>query len=190
MRLVGRFEDDPCRSGVDHNRHLVLRAEPVRQHRKRCLHQRQFVLGIHGAGHVDQEHQIGGRTFFARNIKSLDPDPQQPRFRIPRSQRHVGRDRKRPCAVLRRRIVIAEIVEHFLGPHRFGRRGLPLCQETADIGVGTGIDINREGGHRFLRHRLDRCNVLAGVAFAAFFAWHRIGHWVRAGSGAHHPARI
>ena len=167
----------PGGAGIDDDRDPVARVQPVGEQGQRALHQRQFVGLVHRSGDVDQEDEVGRRPRPPRQVVAAQADAEQPRIGVPRRRRHVGRDGERPRPVLRGGIIVAEIVQHLLGPHRRLRRQLAGVQHPPDIGVGAGVDVDREGRDRRLgdgQHRSDR---LAVIAFAIV----RRGHVAAAG---------
>ena len=62
-------------------------------------------------------------------------------------------------------VAIVEIVDQLLDPHRIARRQLAVVEEAADIGVGGGVDVDREGRHRRLGDALDRIDRRVGIFF-------------------------
>ena len=57
---------------------------------------------------------------------------------------------RRPC------VVVAEVVDELFDPHRVGGRELVHVQESPDVRVGRRIDVDREGGQRFLARTHER----------------------------------
>jgi hypothetical protein len=53
-------------------------------------------------------------------------------------------------ARLRPGIVVVEIVDQLLDPHRVARRQAALVEEPADIGIAGGVDVDREGRDRVI----------------------------------------
>ena len=78
---------------------------------------------------------------------------------------------------MRSGIIIAEIVDHFLGPDGCFRRQLAVIEKPADVGIAAGIDVDGKGGHRFIRNPLDAGDILAVIAFAVL----RLGSGIRIG---------
>ncbi len=156
----GRLQHDARAAGVSHQRYLVLRPQLIDQQLEAGFQQRQLVRHFHRAGYIDQEHQIGRRQHRLVDIAGLDTDAQQPGIRIPRRRRdfggHAERHQLAIGAALRQSVLVGEIIDQLLHPHRIGRRQPPFVQEPPHIGVGTGIDIDAERRHRLLGRQLHR----------------------------------
>ena len=68
----------------------------------------------------------------------------------------------------RKRVVVGEIIDDFFNPHGVFGRLFAVGQETADVGVASGIDIDAECGYRLLGNGFDRLVGLVLVAFGVF----------------------
>ena len=185
-RIAGRFEHEARRPRIDHDRHAVARGQFAAEPGQRRFDQRQLVGIVHRARYVEQEDQIGRRAARLRQIVSAQADPHELRLTVPRRGGGIERDGE-GCATIRRaRIIVAEIIDHLLGPHRGGWRQLPLRQIAAGIGIGAGIDIDREGGDRLVRGEFDRGDRFAVIALAigerqglVFGRRRSVGHHIR-----------
>ena len=133
----------------------------------RGLDQRQLVGAAHRSRHIEQEDQIGGRAFLFGQFIPGEPDAQQARVGIPRAHRDIGIDRERLLETVRPVVVVAEVIDEFLGPHRALGRQLAFGNEPAGIGIGAGVDIDREGRDGFAGDQLNRRHVLAVILLAA-----------------------
>ena len=106
------------------------------------------------------------------------------------------------CAVRpRRRVIVGEIIDHFLGPHR-GRLGQDiLVQRGADPRIRSGVDVDREGRDRRLADDLERvfgevgelvaADVVIGRRSSALRRWHagrRAAAAAGGGDGSDHSA--
>ena len=151
----GGFEHHPRGAGVDHDAHPVICIQLARQQGQRTLQQRQFVLGMHRTGHIDQKHQVGRLELIRGNRRGAHRDAQQAGVRIPGIWPVLQVDRKGLVA-LGQRILIAEVVDQLLDAHRIRRRQAAVHQHAAHIGIGTGIDIQAEGGDRIFGNPLHR----------------------------------
>ena len=119
---------------------------------------------------VDEEHQIGAGPGAGVGRVSPDADVHEPGGGVPRRghQRDVGGERR--LAVLGGLVVVGEVVDQLLHPHRVVRRPLPPIQRRAHEAVGRGVDVDREGRHRLFGDHLDRMGVEIGEAVAAVVA--------------------
>ena len=118
------------------------------------MHEEQQRAGVrlHRARHVEQEHEVGIRPFPGRQFLAFQRDSYQPVLRRPGCLGDFRRDGKRPT-VMRRLVVVREVVDHLLNAHRIGGRQLPFAQEPAEIRIRGRIDVDREGGQRVLGNR-------------------------------------
>src|SRR3954447_24678752 len=83
--------------------------------------------------------------------------------RLPWARGSIEVDRE-GHAVVRLRIIVREIVDHLLYPNRILWRERPSLDETPDIRIRRGIDIDRKSGQRIVRRTEER--VLFDVAVA------------------------
>ncbi len=72
---------------------------------------------------------------------------------VPRRRGELGRHRERlgPRGL---RVVVAEIVDHLLDADGVLGRQMPLGHEPPHVGIGRGVDVDREGGERAPGRRL------------------------------------
>jgi hypothetical protein len=137
-------EHQPGRTGVNHDGHAVLGTQLLHQSPKCLLHQRELVLGLHGARHINQEDQIAGREIAGRNPLRLETDPDQPMFGCPGARPYFSRNRERMAAGAVG-VCVREIVDQLFQPDRVGRRQCALAQKAADVAVGSRIHVDGEG---------------------------------------------
>ena len=173
----GRRQHETGCAGIDDDRNTVVFVQAVDQHPQPPLDQGQFVVGVHGTGNVYQEHQVAGGP-VAVQFLALQPDSHQPVLPVPRTLRRFRVNGKRMLAA-RRRVVVFEVVDQLLDPHRIGlRQRVMLHQVGPRFRVGSGIDINRKGRQRLVERNVKR--VLA-QRFELVSGWH-------AGWGRHRGA--
>ena len=166
-------------------------------------------MGRHGTGYIDQKHQVDRRTLITLKLIAFKPQAQENRLGVPGAGSGLGVQGKGSLVLLGHRIVIGEIIDHLLHPHRVPGRHAPLVQNAAHIGIGAGVHVNAEGGNRVLGHQLDwvLLDLLILFAFRGLLGghlhleplrrdpgrgwwwwwWHRRGH--RLGFGSHWPGR-
>ena len=159
------LEHHPGAAGIGHQRDPVLRAQPIHHQLQGRFQQRQLVRRVHRTRDIHQKHQIDRRQRLGREILALERDPQQQVAGVPRAGGEFGVDRKGLRAG-GARIVVREVVDHFLDPHRVLRRQLAGGQHAADVGVAAGIDVDAEGGHRIGGGQAHRIVVEMLVALA------------------------
>ena len=173
LAIAGRrFEHLAGRAGVHHDGDGVLRPELRRQQLHRGLEQGQLVGVLHRPGDVDQEYEVRGRQPGVRRLVPLDADVQEMPVRVPGAGADLGVHGEGMRCVAGRRVGVVEVVHDLLDAHRVIGRDLAPLEETADVGVGRGIDVDGEGGDRRLGHALHRVVVEVGITLA-------IGHGVR-----------
>jgi len=134
-------------SGIDHDRYSILLPHVLHQQFHRFFHQWQLVGIIHRTGHVEQKDQIAGRRAGHIQVPALQADMHKVALLVPGADAHLGIDAEGMLA-FGLRIVIAEIVDHFLGPDRVGGRKLILIEVATDGAIGSGIDVDGKGGQR------------------------------------------
>ena len=167
LRLLvsGRgFEHDTGRARIGHEAQTVITIETPGQKAQRLLEQGQLVRRLHRARHIHQEHQVGRREIGLGHVPGADTDTQQSGGRVPRARADLGGGAEGHVPALRQRIGIAEVVDELFDPHRIGLRQAPLDQDAADVGIGTGIDVDAEGRHRLLQGALEGVVVEMGIA--------------------------
>ena len=152
-------------AGVGHQRDAVLRTQGVGEQPQRVLEQGQLVGATHRAGHIDQEHQVGGRQLGLSGIHGADADAQQQAICVPRRGCHLGLHCEGLAAACHRAALPREVVDQLLDAHRVVGRQLAGHEHAPHIGIGASIDIDREG--REWLHRGGRHPALLqrGVAF-------------------------
>ena len=178
-------EGGPARgAGIDNDCDPVVFTELIDEPLQSPLDQRQFVRVVHGAGDIDQEDEVAGRSSGLVDRPGGDADPRQPMPGIPRTVSDLNVDRERMLARAgRRRIAIGEVIEELLDADRVRRRQHLLAEEAADVGIAGRIDVDREGRLRLFLHRLERVVDDACVHFGVEY-----GHERRrcGGSGGRH----
>ncbi|MNO71084.1 hypothetical protein D3C76_619870 [compost metagenome] len=147
----GRLQHHPRLAGIDHQGDAILLAQAIHQQFEGALHQGQPLAAIHRAGHIDEEHQVGRRQFRDTTVAGPNADAQQARLRVPRRWRQFGSNAERR-AIGGQRIVVGEIVDHFLQAHCAFRRQAAFVEDASDVSVAAGIDVDAEGGNRRFRH--------------------------------------
>ena len=154
LRPLGRLQHHAGGTGIGDDGDAVRLAHLVHQHAQRFLQQRQLVRRIHRAGGIHQEHQIGRRAGFRRNVVSLQADADDLRALVPGRvvDRDIGLERLFPGGG--DFVVVAEIIDQLLGAHRILGRQYAVLQITPDHGVGGRIHVDREGRDRFRRDQL------------------------------------
>ena len=90
--VAGGFEHEARCASIDHDRHLVARAELTGKAGQRGLDQRQLVGARHRARDIDEKDEIGRWAGAAREIIAAQADAQQPGLRVPRCDRDIGGD--------------------------------------------------------------------------------------------------
>ncbi len=139
---------------ISHQRDAVVFVHFARQHAEGFLHQGQLVGGGHRTGNIHQEHQVRQRALFLGNLPPLQTEADQTMFRLPRANRDFGVDRKR-IAIDGRSVIVMEVVDEFFNPHGIGGRALAMLNKPPDVGVRSGVHINRKRGKCLLALRAD-----------------------------------
>ena len=132
---------------VDHEANGVVSVQLPGQQAQRVAQQRQFVRRLHGAGDIDQEHQVGRRKRFCRHLVTLDADAQQMGFRIPGGRGYFGVDPEGLLPVRGAGIGVVEVIDEFFHANRVFGWQRALVQPAAHVAVSPGIDIDGEGGY-------------------------------------------
>ena len=110
---------------------------------------------VHRSRRVDQEDEVGARPRRPVHRIALDADADELAARRPGAREHGDIGAERLSRALRRRIVVVEIVDHFLGPDRGRLRQDVLVERGPDPGIGGGVDVDREGRDRRLADDLE-----------------------------------
>ena len=131
------------------------------------MNQRQFVFLPHTAGYIHKENEVGRRQVFFRGVLSLYADFDEFGFRLPWRINGFSVNGKW-TVVSRQWIVVGEIIDDFLNPYSVFGWLFAIGQESADVGVASGIDIDAECGYRLLGNGFDRLVRLVLVAFGVF----------------------
>ena len=130
--------------------HAVVLAQALHERGERLLQKRQLVGIGHGAGHVDQEHEV--RAGFGRGLGrgGGEAHDQELRVGVPRTVGHLGRDAEQVVA-LGRGVAVIEIVQQLLGAHgACGDVGgpRPVAHHAAQVGIGGRVHVGGERGER------------------------------------------
>src|SRR5439155_6356022 len=80
-------------------------------------------------------------------------------------------------------VAVREVVDHLLQAYRVLRRKHPLAQETADVAVGGGVDVDGEGGER-IRRGSEEPVLVDGVVCLGVARLLRIAPWIGRGDRA------
>ena len=131
---------------------MVLAVKLLDQSLQSPLHQRQLVGIGHRAGDIDQEDKVAGWPLVLMNGFAGDPDPGHAVFGTPGAAGDLEVDGERVAAAgCGRRILVREIIEHFLDANRVrGRKLVHLLQVAPDVGIAGCIDVDREGRQRLI----------------------------------------
>ena len=124
-------------------------AELVNEQAEALFQKREPLRGLHRAGDIDEKDEVARRAFVLRDFAALEPDADEPVRGRPRARGDFHRGGERRTA-LRLRVVVGEVVQQLLDPHRALRRELLLIEETAHDGVARGVHIGAEGRERIL----------------------------------------
>ena len=141
-------------SSVGDNGHPVPGVKVLGQHGKGFLDKRQFVVRIHGAGHVQQKYQVGGGTVTKIDLLCFEANEKETVFFIPGAGR-VFRGDGEGVLTLRLFVLVVKIIQHLLDPDRVFWHSLAGADESSDVGVGGSVHVGGEGGQWFLFHRLE-----------------------------------
>ena len=141
----GGRQDEAGGAGVDDDGNAVLRRELSGEKLDGLLDERQLVFVGHRSGNVEQEDEVAGRAGFGVELLALERDLHERVRLVPRARGGFDVDGEGHVA-LGRRIVVGEIIDHFLDAHRVGRRHLAGAQEAPDVRVGRRIHVDGEGG--------------------------------------------
>ena len=109
-------------ASVNDNRHVIARRQLLGQHVHALDDQRQLVRLIHGAGHVQQHHQIERRAFARHQIVALQANMHELAALRPWRGRHRDCGGERLLARLRQRVVVVEIIDQLFDAHGVSRR--------------------------------------------------------------------
>ena len=177
LRHARGFERDARLRRIGHDADRVVRLQFVEQHAEGILQQRQPVLRRHGAGHVDEEHQVRARALLRRDLVALDGDVHQLVGWLPRRRHHGHRWLERRCGAFGARIGVGEIIDHLLDAHGIFRRHAAGHQAAAHEAVGGRVHIDGEGRDGLRRHLLDRVRG-EGLELVAVLLWRNglLGH--------------
>ena len=84
----------------------------------------------------------------------------------PRRRHDLHRRLERRLLRFRQGVFVVKVIDHLLDPHRILRRQVALVEHAADVGIAGRVDIDREGGHRLLRHHLHAVDLHVLVVLA------------------------
>ena len=166
----GRLQDRARVAGVGDDGDRVLGLQAVEEELHGAHHQRQLVGRVHRTRDVEQEDQVAARHFLGIEIVALDADVDQLVAGLPGAGRHDHAGREGPGALGRQRIVVVEVVDQLLDAHGVLLRHHAAIQLAPHEGVGSRVDVDREGRDRVLGDPLDRvlCDRLELVAADVF----------------------
>ncbi len=146
-------------AGIGDDGDPILRPHLLDQETKRALEERQLVGARHRAGGVDEKDEIGRQPLGGLDLVALDADAQKLAALVPGRGEQSEIDGERIVRALRPGIGVVEIIDHLLDSHRIDGRQHALLQETPDIGVGCGVDVDRQGRDRIFAHQLHRIGI-------------------------------
>ena len=115
---------------VGDDRDMVLVPQLLDQHLKPLFGHFESVVPLHRPRNVDEEREVARREILLLHGLRLHAEPQQPVLRVPRTRGELAVDRNWLVA-LRLRIIILEIVDELLDPHRGLRRQALLVVDRA-----------------------------------------------------------
>ena len=176
-----RLEHGARRARIDHHRDRVVGGELVDQQADRLLDERQLVGLVHRARHVEQEDEVRGRTLLRLHLIALDADMHEKRVLVPGRGIDLDRGRERRVGAFGGRIIVIEVIDELLGPHRVPRRQRAAREIGARDAVRRRVNVDREGGDRLLGHDLFRIGRGVGVFFGVLGRRQISGHAIRAG---------
>ena len=134
----------PRRARVDDERDPVAHVHLLGERHQSLLDEPESIWARHRPRHIDEEHQVAWRNVACLHVPALDPHVHDPVRGVPRRGANFGGDRERRVAA-GLGVVVVEVVDHLLGPHRIGRRhDAALAQEAANVGVGGRVDVDGE----------------------------------------------
>ncbi|MNL33591.1 hypothetical protein D3C87_1555120 [compost metagenome] len=96
-------------------------------------------------------------------------------MRIPRRRCQFG-GHAEGRAISRQGVVIREVIDHFLQPHRAFRWQTPLIEQAADVGVSASVDVSAEGRDRRFGNAVDRVIRQRLILLSLFIA---IALWIK-----------
>jgi hypothetical protein len=79
----------------------------------------------------------------------------------------------------RQRVIVAEVVDQLFGAHGVLRRQAAGIEHAAHVGIGCGVDVDREGRNRIGGDDVDRVGIDVLIIFAVDVAGHRLRHGLR-----------
>ena len=147
IRCGHTFQQHPVLACIRHDRYGIFRLQLVQKQQECPLHQIQPVASVHTAGCVNQKNKIVSRAVVMFDLRCLQADQQQFRFFIPGARSDFSGHSER-IAVFRLRIIIMEIVHHFLNPDAVRRDSFPVQHLAPEKRIGRSINIRRKSGQR------------------------------------------
>jgi hypothetical protein len=152
----GRRQPEPGRTRVGDDAHPIVLVElGLDQKFQGLLNERKSVRGLHRPGGIDQEDEVAGRHLVLVDHPGLEADPEQVVLLGPRAggQLEVERD---GVAVLRRGVVVREVIDEVSDPDRVPGRLLAFLDAGPGIGVRRGVNSRRERRQSVVLDRLER----------------------------------
>jgi hypothetical protein len=131
----------------------VLRGEFVDQQPQRLLDERQAIFGRHRTGGVDEEDEVAGGHVLLVDRLGAEADAQQVVLGLPGAGGQFQREGD-GLAVLRRGVVVVEVIEEVGDAHGILRRQLPGVEAGAGVGVGGGVHGAGDGRERVVLDQL------------------------------------
>ena len=157
----GRWEHGAGRARVDHDRDRVLGGESAEQELEGADDEGELVRLVHRPRGVDEEDEVrAGRRPRVEGV-ALDADVHQPGGGVPGRGHERDAGRERGLAALGAGVVVGEVVDELLDPHRVRLRQHPAVEGRAHEAVGGGVCVDRERGDRLLGDHLDGVGVEA-----------------------------
>ena len=144
------FQHHALLAAVRDQGHAVVLAQALHERGERLLQKRKLVGVGHGAGHVDEEHEVRAGLGSRLGRSGGETHDQELRVGVPWAVGHLGRDAEQVVA-LGRCVAVIEVVQQLLGAHgACGDVGgpRPVAHHAAQVGIGGRVHIGGERGER------------------------------------------
>ena len=168
---------------------MVLVAQLRDEQPKPALEKFHAVVAVHRARAVYEEREVARRQGAALQLLRLHAEPQQLVRLAPRTLRKLAVDGYR-VAVHGRVVVVAEVVDVFLKPHRVpGRQPLLVHQVPAHQRVAGRVDVKRECRERIAPRIRELVLVVLRIALGAVILLDGLTHSMTAAGHTLHRYR-